>query len=366
MPVLILLTLVATPFRTHAWGRRGHSLIAEIAFHYLDENTKKQVLDYLGGLSIEQAANWMDDMRSDPSYDFMKPYHYVNFEKGAEVVDMPGDNIIGVLEKTIRDFDHMGNLSHEEIKTRILYLFHLVGDLHQPLHVGYLSDRGGNQVMVTFFEKNTNLHAVWDTEIIEYKATSLEQCLADNSYNAAAVASIEAIDILGWTRESRRNLDRVYAITNNHIDQDYVNINYPVIEKQLLKAGLRLASLLRHYFRDLPYKPGPATETPIASAVTIDIKDAPAYEGKLVKICAAVYDTKYLESSGRKPTFLNLGAPYPNAPLTILIWGDSRTHFSQPPERYYQGKNICVTGRVTIYKGKPEIIVDQQKDIEVQ
>ena len=68
--------------------------MAEVAFNYMDENTKKEVLKYLDGMTIQEAANWMDNVKSDHSYDFMRAYHYVNFEKGDNVVETEGDNII--------------------------------------------------------------------------------------------------------------------------------------------------------------------------------------------------------------------------------------------------------------------------------
>jgi hypothetical protein len=88
----------------------------------------------------------MDNIKDDHSYDYMKPYHYVNFDKSAEVVERLGSNIIFILNQTIKELQNNKNLTKEEIKTKILIVFHLVGDLHQPLHVGYGSDKGGNTI----------------------------------------------------------------------------------------------------------------------------------------------------------------------------------------------------------------------------
>ena len=65
-----------------AWGRTGHHLIAEIAASIMNESAKANVQKYLGNISFEEASVWMDEMRSDHQYDYMKPWHYINIEKG--------------------------------------------------------------------------------------------------------------------------------------------------------------------------------------------------------------------------------------------------------------------------------------------
>jgi hypothetical protein len=98
----------------------------------------------------------------------------------------------------------------------------------------------------------------------------------------------------------------------------------------------------------------------------VGIDSVKNYEGQIVKVCTKVYGGKYLESVKGSPTLINCGANYPNALLTILIWGDKRGNFKNPPEKYYTDKTICVIGKVVIYKGSPEIIVNNENQIEVQ
>ena len=90
------------------------------------------------------------------------------------------------------------------------------------------------------------------------------------------------------------------------------------------------------------------------------------FEGKKVTICAKVFGTRFLEGAKGQPTFLNVCAAYPNSPLTVVIWGDNRINFKNKPEEYYNGKDICVSGVVVIYKGKPEIIVSKEGEIQVK
>ena len=98
----------------------------------------------------------------------------------------------------------------------------------------------------------------------------------------------------------------------------------------------------------------------------IKIEDAAKHEGDSVKLCTKIFGSKYFENSSRSPTLLNAGAKYPDAPLTIVIFGESRPAFKNKPEEFYTDKQVCVTGKVVIYKGKPEIIITTEAQIVVQ
>jgi hypothetical protein len=245
-----LLTILITPIKTFAWGSKGHGLVAEVAFNYMDENTKKEVLKYLNGMSIEDAANWMDNVKSDHTYDFMRAYHYVNFDKGATVVETNGDNIIYQLDTTIKELKNKNNLSKEEINTKIKILFHLMGDLHQPLHVGYGDDKGGNTMQINYNFRGTNLHSLWDSGIIEYKKITLPDCLNANKYSKNEIRALQDVDVVYWATGSRAFLPFIYKTGGNKINEDYVDACVPVIENQILKAGIRLAGVLNEVFKN--------------------------------------------------------------------------------------------------------------------
>ncbi|MGK4566446.1 S1/P1 nuclease [Flavobacterium sp. 3HN19-14] len=206
-------------------------------------------MQYLDGMSIEDAANWMDAIKSDHANDYMKPFHYIDIEKGSK--QMPaGDNIITVLDRTLRELDNKKTLSKDEIKTRILFLFHLIGDLHQPLHVGYPGDKGGNDVKILFNGHPSNLHSVWDTEIIENKNMVLEDLLKVNIYNKEELAAKQKIDVIAWAAQTRGFLKNTYEIRDSKINDFYIDANAKIIKQQLLDAGIRLAAVLEHYFKE--------------------------------------------------------------------------------------------------------------------
>ena len=360
---LAFLLFFCSSIQSFGWGRTGHHIVAEIAFKHLDETTQNNVLCFLNGMSIEDAATWMDDMRSNPSYNYMKPYHYINAGQGQILKRTTDDNIISIIEKSLQELKG-SSLTNEEIKVRLCYLFHLVGDLHQPLHDGYEIDKGGNTIDLEFKGRKSNLHWLWDDGIIEHKKIDLAMCLGYKQSNEE-LNSLSKIDILKWGQQTRSFLPQVYAFNATNLDEQYLDMSATIIVSQLNIAGLRLASILKEYFS------GRKCIAPIKQHInpiekTVAINDAAKYDGQTVTICSKVFGTKYLSNSGRQPTFLNLGANYPNSPLTVVIWGDDREKFKGTPETIFADKNICVKGLIQLYRGKEEIVVSNPNQIELK
>jgi len=251
LALLMTIITLSIPRTSFAWGKTGHGLVAEIAFSMLDEKTKSIVKEYLGKMSIEEAATWMDDERGNSYYNFMRTWHYIDIDKGEEYRPTQERNILSVLHSAITELKNYksGDISKKEIRFRLFLIFHLVGDIHQPLHTGYTIDKGGNTIIVNSPFVSGNLHSVWDTQILEYKKVNLDTCL--NYYknmNAKDIADYQNINEMKWMYQSRSYLDRVYAFQNNYLDQQYIDNNIEIIKKQLTVAGIRLASVLKSIF----------------------------------------------------------------------------------------------------------------------
>ena len=92
-------------------------------------------------------------------------------------------------------------------------------------------------------------------------------------------------------------------------------------------------------------------------------KDALQYVGQVKTVCGKVASTFFASRSRGRPTFLNLDKPYPNQTFTVVIWGRDRGKFEIPPEVLFMGKEICITGRITTYRGKPQITVSDPSQI---
>ena len=101
------------------------------------------------------------------------------------------------------------------------------------------------------------------------------------------------------------------------------------------------------------------------SQAVITAGEAAQHIGETLTVCGHVVDTRYASSSRGRPTFLNLDKPYPNQIFTIVIWGEDRGKFGEP-ENKYRDKNICVTGRISSYRGVPQIQASDPKQIEIK
>lgn len=362
-----VLLLAILPAYTFAWGRTGHQIVAEIAMQHLEPAVKANVLQYLDGTTPEEASVWMDEMRSDDSYNYMKPWHYINVEKGENYQPNQEPNIMNELDKVMHELGEKNKLSNEQARTDLMILFHLMGDLHQPLHVGYGADKGGNTIQLAFIGHPTNLHHVWDDEIIQDQHIQLDECLKlSQSYSAEQLKAIQNIDLPEWMKGSRSLLDLVYSFNGHKAGEDYAQKMKPVIEQQLAYAGIRLASVLNACFRTSSYQPEKTPKTVAAAPQVIHPEEAKDHIGETETVCGKVYGGKYLDQSNGTPTLINMGAAYPNSPFTFVIFGDDRSAFDYKPERYLDGKKICVTGKIKDYKGKPEIIVSREDQIKVQ
>lgn len=245
--LFILFTTVSK--KSFAWGKTGHELTGSIAFKLLDDSTKKIVLEYLGNLSFEEAANWMDDSRSNSYYNYMRTWHYIDMDKGEKYVPSEERNILTVLHSAINDLKDYKNRKRKDVKRDLLFIFHLVGDLHQPLHTGYVIDKGGNTIQISSPFVSGNLHSVWDTQILEYKGINMDSCMAlYNTMDTPTIAGYQKIEELKWMYQSRSLLYRVYSFQDNFLDAKYIDANAALIKKQLLIAGIRLASILKTTF----------------------------------------------------------------------------------------------------------------------
>lgn len=166
--------LGATP--VFGWGENGHRITAEIAERNLNKKAKDVVRETLGQEHLAEIATWPDDIRSDKSWDFAKKWHFFSIDDDESFKDVERDLMGDVIkklqdfEKFLRDPDARAMEVHGKTidkRKALAFYVHFLGDLHQPLHVGRRNDRGGNKVLVKWFDDDVNLHSVWDEHLIE-------------------------------------------------------------------------------------------------------------------------------------------------------------------------------------------------------
>lgn len=242
--------LFCAVINTYAWGPRGHKIVAQIARNYLDKGVMDSIDSYLDDITFEKASYWMDEVKMNSSYDFMEPWHFVAIESDKTYVRTKKPDVVNVLEKTINTLKHREKTTRTEMLLSLKVLIHLVADIHQPLHCGFVKDKGGSKIKLRFYFKATDLHEVWDNELLEYQKVTAEDCMKLASMlHKNDMAKYQKTDVLKWMEESRALLSTVYDFKGNKLGDEYVDKALPVVKMQLVKAGIRLAAVLNQTFK---------------------------------------------------------------------------------------------------------------------
>lgn len=250
----ILSLALITSLTCFGWGQKGHDVVAYIAECHLTPNAKAAVEAALDGKSIVYYANWLDNASHQPEYAYSKTWHYKNIDadKTYETMSLNhrGD-VVTALNEQIAKLQ-AGGLSHTDEALALKMVVHLVGDVHQPMHLGHLSDLGGNRWSVTYFGRERNLHGIWDTDLVEsaHKWSYTEWQQQIDRLPAEASAKVLGKTPDDWARETYNLATWVYASTpeGTKISYDYVATAAEVIEQQLLFGGLRLAETLNSIY----------------------------------------------------------------------------------------------------------------------
>lgn len=250
---------VLSSFYCFAWGLTGHRVVAEIAQHHLSSRAERKIKKLLGNEKLAYYANWPDFIKSDTTgiYKETSAWHYVNvnpqknFQQFKDsLTAQTGPNLytqIKALSDQIKD----KKVPDAQKRTALIFLIHLVGDLHQPMHVGRAGDLGGNKINVTYFGQNSNLHSVWDSKLIDsqqYSYTEFADVL--DRKTKAEDEQIQSGSLEEWLYDSHKIANSVYFHTpaNSKLSYDYNYRFEPTVERQLLYGGLRLAKVLNDIF----------------------------------------------------------------------------------------------------------------------
>jgi len=362
-----------------SWGATGHRTVGKIAENHLTANAQAGVMDLLGSETLSQASTWADEVRGQEAYRQTAPWHYINLPLGLSyaefektVTGMTQPNVYNALleqERLIADPSVTKDKKTEALK----FIVHFVGDLHQPMHVSREEDKGGNTIQLNYEGQGTNLHAVWDSKLIDHEGLDYE--LLAHKVDQAIPAQItqwQSDPVVKWLWESYEASSKLYsevdAMKSRAIGQEYYEAHIDIIGQRLEQAGIRLAGVLNSLFKNGPVAAAPGGSASVGGGmslgapgageaaeqppVRIDVKDGAKHVNENVIVTAKVYGIKALEEL----TLVNLGAAYPDQPMTVVLRGNAR-----PVAVGIDGKTITVTGTVTMYKGKPEIMVNDPK-----
>jgi len=265
----------------YAFDKNGHRIIAQIASFHLSPASKQKLKDLMGNKLLEEVSNWPDEIKLvdelvspqhiwhyinlvEKNYQKLRPIEtyekyfnqyptlsYVEIQKQIkpDTKQLKGDVIwaIDIFRNILKNKKKNKNQRLEALR----FLIHFVGDLHQPMHCGYAQDRGGNEISVVWNQQKTNLHAVWDSEMLEMNQLSYTEYVRF-IYKKEEINSAEILkgDVIDWVYESMDLRDSLYELVKNEKYQgkdkeykyhhDFVN----VLNKRLVLAGIRLSKIL--------------------------------------------------------------------------------------------------------------------------
>ncbi len=252
--LICFLLLNSTPVKaTDDWGRNGHRATGQIAEKYLSKKAKKQIEEILDGQSLAFVSTYGDEIKSDPKYRKFGPWHYVNFPFGS-TYEASEKNEKGDLVQGIRNCIAILKNEKSSAEDKLFYLkflVHLIGDLHQPLHVGIGDDKGGNDFQVQWFGTGTNLHSLWDTKMLEdFEMSYRELAFNSKKLDKLELNQIKSGSLLDWVNESRALCEDIYANTEvgEKLGYEYSYKYINVLRSQLQKGGIRLATLLNEIY----------------------------------------------------------------------------------------------------------------------
>jgi hypothetical protein len=248
---LIIISVFTTTsiFAIDFWGSTGHRVVGEIATDYLKPSTKRKIKKLLDGQSLAYVSTFADDIKSDSRYKKFETWHYINMPMDAEYNpekrNEKGD-LVSAIDYCISIITNDNN-SKDDRAFYLKLLVHFIGDLHQPMHVGLEEDRGGNDFKVYWFRKDSNLHRVWDSDMIDGHKMSYSE-LAQNRYyfSKKEIKTIKQGTVIDWVNEVHQVTAKVYesAKPGDYLSYRYSYDYFSIAEMQLHKAGIRLAQVL--------------------------------------------------------------------------------------------------------------------------
>lgn len=268
----LLLALTLTSVNAFAWGPTGHRVVGAVAEKHLDPHVAVKVMKILKGQTLSRVSNWSDEIKSEPeTYSHTYNWHYTDWkdeDHNHDETHSSGKLMTAIKEQMAVLKDPEASIDNKNFALK--FIVHLIGDLHQPLHVGNGLDQGGNKCRVTFHKRELNLHQLWDEALIDFTNLSYTELAnyVSQGRSKEEYQSWKGGTPIDWALESKILRGQIYPADVNPSEkpmslrqycrsdivvqaEDMPKLGYeysykfvPVIEKRLYQAGLRLATML--------------------------------------------------------------------------------------------------------------------------
>ena len=247
--ILVIYTLLSS--FVLGWGKTGHRIVGKVAETYLTKNAKTQIKKLMGHHDLSRMSNWADEIKSDPSWEIANDWHWCTIPDG-ELYEK--DKHSGKAVEKVNEFISVlknKKSKKEDRQIALKFLIHLIGDLHQPMHVGNGIDRGGNDIKLKWFNAPTNLHRIWDSDLINLQELSYSEYsdyLMLNE-NRGKIRKWQGDDVLIYIHESRDMRTQCYDFSGENLKWEYFYKHKELLEKRLLQGGVRLSGELNRIFK---------------------------------------------------------------------------------------------------------------------
>ena len=254
--VLALLLICAPMSEALAWGDCAHAAVAEIAQQHMRPEALFLIRDLLGGdKSLASLSGWAD------SISLLRPqtisWHFVNipYESSRAAADRDrrpapsDDSVIAAIERFQKILSDRSEPREQRLEA-LMFLIHLVADVHQPFHCVNRDDAGASELIVQFFGAPMSLHAVWDFGLIDRYTYDWGAFVREDGTQIDPALDEQARSggVEDWALESHRlAVDFGYALPDSlEIDDGYYRKAIPIVRKQIHLAAIRLAVLLEN------------------------------------------------------------------------------------------------------------------------
>ena len=254
----ISILIICVTITLISWGVVGHRAIGKIAENHLNKKAQREVKLLLGSESLAMVSTYPDEVRSYEKYKYTAPWHYVNLPHGlsyeqfsTQLKAIDKDNIYKALLDCSAVLKNPAKTKEEKVFA-LKFIVHMVGDLHQPMHTGRSEDSGGNDIKIKLMRRESNLHGLWDSGLIDYAGMSYtELATACDTLKKAEVKQYQKDDIVKWAYESYQISQQLYqeAAQSPDFDYNYYPKHADIVKKRLAQAGVRLAGLLNGIYK---------------------------------------------------------------------------------------------------------------------
>src|SRR5690554_6659975 len=241
-----------------AYGGIGHDAFCQLAYDLSQPVTRakldglvQQHPDYKNFGSL---CSWADHIKSDTRWDWAKPHHYVNFSRAAAKVTEGDCAQSGCILSALQH--HYDVLKHDpEDWVAFAFLVHFMGDLHQPMHVSFADDLGGNRAHLMYYDEPTNLHILWDIHMLLRRGyDDVPAKVTELTVNLTPLAplALSADDVLAWANESAAITRRIYSQFRDGqaLGDAYTAQWGPILEQRMQQGAQRLAAVLDQLFAE--------------------------------------------------------------------------------------------------------------------